>query len=361
MIKISHLKLLSPFLVALILFLTVDNLIRYSSIGAYLEKEMTHALQFKESQMKDNHPYHMDILFLGTSRTLHGFATTAFEKDSPIPLNAFNMGFTRSNVLFSKLMLQHEVQTYAKPKLVLLEISEFNFDPDAFSERSNLYIAHQLALQPNFIWLFLSDPEYTFQTKQESLLSWASSIYRYRSLLSPKSIRKTLEEGSKNAPQKTGDEDNNIFKGWFPLKQPSFMESNTVIKATANYKKNLFWGSKPTFNPIYLASLLAYCKKENIPITLIKWPLHPIYYQVLNTDPNHLQFEKTLSNLMTRYHTPLIDMNQFEPANSRWFADVDHLNEQGSLHYTDLLCKAIFKDEKIASLLKHKQYVVSAR
>jgi hypothetical protein len=91
-------------------------------------------------------------------------------------------------------------------------------------------------------------------------------------------------------------------------------------------------------------SLLGWLKSRQIPVVLVRWPVHPVYARVIRKDAKYCRFEPALTQLARRYQVRLVDFQQVEPKPQPTdFFNLDHMTRQAGERYTQRLAETISK------------------
>lgn len=132
--------------------------------------------------------------------------------------------------------------------------------------------------------------------------------------------QKTLMKGIYRIAKNTNIQEDDFLGGHQVLHHEL---SDTLLNH--NYKKNNFKASATSL--IYLDKIIKLCSSKNIKIYLVRSPLHPSWEYL----GNEYFFQKIKENKFA--NTEFLDFKDFH-LNNNEFADLEHLNEKGSLKFT---------------------------
>ncbi len=94
-----------------------------------------------------------DIIFLGSSRALEGFAPQVVEREiarqTGVKVRALNLGITGASVELNYLVLKNVIQDSKKPKVIVYGFSEFEFDPEFAPLQETNLPYYSLFLRPD--------------------------------------------------------------------------------------------------------------------------------------------------------------------------------------------------------------------
>lgn len=92
-----------------------------------------------------------------------------------------------------------------------------------------------------------------------------------------------------------------------------------------------------------LQRMLSLCKKNNIKVLLVKMPVYPAYYNLLNNAKNQ-KINTTLTQLEAKNtHVIFLDWSQHPAFNKQDLRDADHLTNEGAKKFSLLLNEEIKK------------------
>lgn len=338
----SAFKTLYPFILALLLFALLDLSLTFTPlhemIEARVENHLAHKFQALETEKS------VDILAFGTSRTLHGFKTDVFEQASPVRLNAYNMGVVSGDYYVFQLMLEQYIKHHTKPKLVILEASDFIFNNDRMSDSNLLYLRTLLSYRPELYKTLLQSDQLSSDNKVELLLSSVSAVYRYRSLISPTILTHGMIDGQKKR--------NRLEEGWIAFADN--VDENWRNKAdefASNRIRKIFSASS-AIHQGRLIGFLNYCATQNIPVVMVAWPYHEAYREAFQKMPMSQTYQRQLAQVIKRYRLPFFQLVVSQTPTS--FGDVDHLSESGAILTTADLAQKISSDPPLNFILTHQ-------
>lgn len=321
-------RLFLPFIIGGILLLLTDILIAVTPLDDFFNTQIGRDLQIKTQALNNSTVFkHVDTLFLGTSRTLYGFAAPAFNQQSHY-FHSYNLGLAGSDLSIHRLLLEDYIQKYGKPKVVMVEFSEFQLGRGDMSPNSLNFLARHTAKHPQALMELLKSDNLTENDKKELLKSVVSHIYRYKGVLDFRRLAKRLLHPAPIEP---------LEEGWIASNQErQYMKDPQALPlSAANRFMTLMRNRQPTSRPAII-ELIQECQNQGIPVVLVSWPLHPVYQQELNQRALGLYVIKERKALAQQYKVPYVNFDA-EAANAVYFNDIDHLNREGAIHYTQLL------------------------
>lgn len=338
-----------PFIIAIGLFVILDCLILYTPVRDLLDTQLDNCLERKLIQVKADRPQQLDLLFLGSSRTNNGFVTEIFEKSWPTQaINAYNMGLPAGDYFLFKLALNNHIQQYGKPKLILLEVTDFFFNPDFISNNNILYIRVLMAQNPAMVSAIFKSPELSLELKKEIFFASVSGLYRYRSLFTPNKFKKMLLNRESFKARK-------FFQGWNPKEIKKVMASDHTVRENALARKRTLLDNFTRFDSSKLVSFLTYCQNENIPVVLVDWPSHPYYADLFEQHPISSTYHQEIAHIAKQFDIPFLNLSaQITPNIAGLYADAGHLSPAGAKQYTQLLTQKLVELDKTHAFFKPK-------
>lgn len=380
------------------LFLTVG--VSVSPLNRKFNFSYGNYLPTKLEMLRQQHPEQLDVLFLGTSQTNNGFIPSVFEKASPVPLNSFNLGLPNNRYDIMQSVLQAHIHRYGKPRMVFLELGPSIQEKDTyFYYLPALYYRTLIEQNPAMAGQWLSNPLLSWTVKKELFLSSLSSLHQYRFTFSPLNILgkvagklqpilspgansetpslntldvDTVEASSGTAHKVSspssgeaiqGDSANplsaispsNAFvitdkmtaKGWYPKDQSPNMRTPAGVRLSVEEARQYYIEHQTGVYFDKLEALLTYCRKENIPVTLVSWPNHPAFNRVFKASILHSRYQTGLRELLQKMPTPVINLNQHIPrdqaeSQAGFFADPRHLTPEGAARISQALAQDFF-------------------
>ncbi|MGE0201229.1 MAG: DUF1574 family protein [Candidatus Melainabacteria bacterium] len=331
-----------PFMIAIGLFLLTDVMISFTPVGQYLDDKVDNNLSRKLDNIRSDHPRQIDILALGTSRVNNGFKTETFEKSVPSGLNTYNMGLPGGSYYLIKLVLERHVHQYGKPKMVLLEVTDFLLNNDFVSTNNILYYRSILANQPELASEIFNSPYLSMNDKQEIVLASLSGLYRYRSILAPDILAKMVLKGK--------SKDNRYFQGWNPKKISKDMKSDRNVLMNAKARERRILSNYKQVDTERLENFLSYCQQENIPVVLFEYPSHPSYQGIFDRNAISRPYYEAVQKVVSEYHVPFVDLKKELPHNVEGlFADSGHLSPAGAELMSGILAHRVFENATVSS------------
>ena len=332
-----------PFILALVLFLVTDCAINYTRVGNFLDDKVDNILQRKLGNITKDNPAHIDILALGTSRTNNGFDTPDVERLASVPVNVYNMGLPGCNYYLMQLVLEGQIKKYGKPKLILLEVTDFLLNNQFISDNNILYFRTLLANQPEMKDVIFKSPYLSDEDKKEIVFSSISGLYRYRSILAPDHLIKLVLKGKTQS--------NHFYEGWRPRKVSKDMANPSSIIQSAKARDREILGEFSKVDGSRLEHLLAYCAGQHIPVVMFEYPSHPSYQQIFDAKPVSRDYYHAIEQITARYHIPFVDLKSDLPADiTGLFADTGHLSQAGAQYFAGKLDEKLFQLDTVRQL-----------
>ncbi len=328
--------LMAPILIALVLLALLEIGIAVTPLDDWLSGLIGRDLQVKNHELFHSNAYaNTNTLFVGTSRTLYGFATPAFNQSQP-SFKAYNLGLAGSDLNIHRLLLDEFIEKYGKPKLLLIELSEFQLGRGGLSQNSVHFLAHEVLEHPATLPELLKSPDLNWDDKSNLLLSVASRLYRYRSVLDFRSLTKQLFHPAPVEPLNTG---------WIgSTKVRNYLYNASALGAAASTRFDTLMKNRHPVNHPNIVGLITACQTQHIPVVLVSWPLHPIYQNHIHQDALGQQVLEQRRALSKRYHVPFIELDQgLSLDDARYFNDMDHLNRTGAIRFTRILAQRLNK------------------
>ncbi len=326
-----------PFLIALCIVLLAEGVIALPAVSGWMDAQVKNVLKRKQALVAQDNPRQMDVLALGSSRTHNGFAANAFEASAEKPINAFNMGLPTGDYYIYSLVLKDFVRQYGKPRLVMLDASEFLFNRNLKSGYNTLYLSTLIQQNPELAQSIWQSPFLDAEDKKEIVLSGLSGLYRYRVLLRPKTLAKMALKG---LPVKSP-----LYDGWEPLPDKiSIMSSEQRAIEAAENTARKFYQDYPAIDTQPFEALVTYCRESGIPVVMVRWPLHPTFVRTFETYPIQRDYDALLKRIATQYDVALVDLNtQAQLASDgQNFRDPSHLSESGAKTFSAILARQVF-------------------
>ncbi len=269
------------------------------------------------------------VLAMGSSRTYDGFAPKAFEQAvqdvTTEEVTAYNMGLPEAGYDVMLLYLKYHVAQYGKPKMLMLETTDFLFDRRL--TRSIYYYPSLFAKQPALAWDALSYPVFDMDERQNLALASVSGLFRYRKALSPYMLPKVLL-----GKVGTGENENPVSKdGWEHLLHSDMLDT----------PDSLWISNTKTFLPVdtrELELILDYCKEQGIQVVLVDWPDMSPYRKLALDSDLYAGYEEAIDSVAQKYHVRHVNFNDEPGASDKInFTDIRHLNPEHAEYFTRLL------------------------
>lgn len=292
-------KLLIHIIIVSCLFFVMD---RTLGIGlGYLYRQSNATDEYKISFSNEN--TRDSILFMGSSRCLHHYVPSIFEKELDITcFNAADWGI--KNIYYHYGLLGNILSRYT-PKAILLEIHPCDFQETPYSgkERAGSLAPYCGMSNACDEMLKLSGNYWPYQ------FSW---VYRYTGNLP------NLLTG------KWGSMDRSL-KGWKPL---DGVMDTTGIKA----EEYPFPIDKERMN--LMERFIKDCKQKNISLSLIVSPMYICSKEDVFKIPRELA---------TKHNIPFFDhfRDSSFVGHANYFYDYGHLNKKGANIYSEIVAKEI--------------------
>ncbi|MEB3286198.1 MAG: DUF1574 family protein [Vampirovibrionales bacterium] len=326
--------LFMPFVIGVILLVLLDVLIRLTPLDRFFNLQLGRDLLVKIEELSSPALADTDTVFIGTSRTLYGFATPYFNRLSK-DMRAYNMGIAGSDVLIYRQILDNYIKHQGKPRRIFLELSEFELSKVSLSQNSINFLENEISQNPDLLWEMLADPSLRWVDKKNLFLSAYSRIYRYRATLDFRQLTKKILHPAPVDP---------IEQGWMKAsKTRGYMgDPKTRSMAAVTRYQQLMKNRVPSKGASILR-FLDYCKAQAIPVTVITWPLHPDYTAQIRKNWQTRLLSQRRQEVLQQYDARYIDLNQnvTMAQGDRFFTDIDHLNPQGARYFTRKLVENI--------------------
>lgn len=325
----TDVKAITPFFIALLLLLSIECLIAFTSFQQKLDMMVMNPLPVKLAQMESLGSDPVDILALGSSRMMNDLNVKAFAKALPAPRQIYNGGIPKAGYDWMLIHLKSYIRHYGKPKLLLLETSDFMFNP-GFATDSIYY--HNLAMQdPKALLDVLRFPVFKMTDREEILFSHISGIHRYREVFQPVTIMKIImskfRRSNPSTPKIKDAEMDDL--GWQPLVESELGMNPTKLWIKGNDSREFL-------------AILAYCRQINLRVVLVQWPDLQSYHTLSQRSPLSRAYRKAIHEASTRLAVPLIDLGTLPDAHAPGnFADFRHLNPTGATRFSKLLAQRV--------------------
>jgi predicted peroxiredoxin len=251
-----------------------------------------------------------DVLIFGSSKANHQFYPDAFEKR--LKLSYYNVGRDGSSIFYHYAMLKSVLQRYT-PKIIILEVTR-EFEKKQFSyDRISMLLPY-----------YDRHPEIRSIIELKSpfeKLKLTSKVYPYNSL-----VFSIISGNSEFNTHKNKDS-----KGYVPL--------TNVWKEPIQY----FWA--PSGKEVDTAKINIYesfikdCIKSGVKLYVV---CSPNFYKLDHIDNSYLIGKE----MAQKYNIKFIDHSKDSLFinNNCYFADIHHLNKNGSILFTNILVDEIIKD-----------------
>ena len=375
---------LRPIILGVVLFFTLNLIfsafVTFSPLNQRFNFKYGNFLPAKLHMMEAHTPSRLDVLFLGTSQTNNGFIPSVFEQaaaravGAPRSINSFNLGLPNNRYDIMQAYLSYHVAHYGRPRLVLVELSPTLQEQNSyFYYLPALYYRTLVEHSPEKLWDYLSHPYLAWNVKQELFVSSLSTLHQYRYTFSPVNIlgkvsnkvsakvRENLSRLENSAQASTipmraatpipgqapgylaGITDSMMEKGWYPKEQSPHMLTPDGLKESIAEARSYYIEHQEAVRFEKLQVLLQYCKAQHLPVVLVAWPNHPVYWDVFQHSHLGPSYQHGLAALSQQYQTPVIDLAATLPAGRDFsatrplFADPRHLTPQGALRYSRAL------------------------
>jgi len=326
-------------LLALALLAALDQFIAWGPVNAGLNEQLRNYLSHKLDGLKKQNAHPLDVLMIGTSRSLYGFSPPVFTQTAPQFRQVFNMGLVAGDYYLFKLFLQDYIATYGKPRLILLEACDLILNTDRTSDTNNIYYRTLLLQNPHAFQQIIQSPMLSVKEKEEILLGSVSGLYRYRTLLAPANLKNLIFH-----PAMTRQ--NNLsmaaLNGWTPRTITLADETPNDQAELIQKRVDAVYGQYQHINLTRLVDLLAFCRAQHIPVVLMEWPVHPAFQQKMDAIPVAKRAQQSIEALQKQFHLRMITLPAPPlPEANRYFSDADHLSEEGALVYTRRLAETL--------------------
>ncbi len=361
-----------------VLNLLFTILVTFSPLNQRFNFKYGNFLPAKLQMLKVYGPSSVNVLFLGTSQTNNGFIPALFDARLGHGVKSFNVGLPNNRYDIMLAYLQFHQRQYGKLQLVLLELS-----PSIQEKESRhyylpaLYYRTLIEQEPAQTFAYLSNPLLADNVKQELLTSSFSSLRQYRNTFSPvkmldkvggkvqqvtqrlpvlantPAMAETPSDGSvasspdgADTPPPAWVTDEQLAAGWYPKAQSAHMKTPQGVRESVAEARKYYIDGQPSVNFEKLRALLAYCKREGIPVALVTWPNHPAFVREFQRSPLSIDYQRGVVRLLQESPVLRVDLNHHLPAEPLaqqvgLFADPRHLTPEGAKRFTETLADTI--------------------
>jgi len=382
---------LRPIIIGIVLFILLNLIftlgVTFSPLNSKFNFSYGNFLPVKLALLKKQ-AHQPEVLFLGTSQTNNGFIPKVFEQASTGHSSSFNLGLPNNRYDIMLAYLQFHQKRFGKPKLVLIELSPSILEKNAsIYFLPALYYRTLLEQEPSLTPTYLSNPLLADNVKQELLFSGFSSLRQYRYTFSPVNVVRKVSEkipklqpahstegqsefadsgesANSNAETSNGNEaqfDPSWTElGWYPKPQSPHMTTPNGIQLSVIEARKYYIDQQSAVYFDKLQALLAYCRKENIPVALVSWPNHPAFLREFQKSPLNIAYQQGLQRLLAQYPIPFINLNQDIPESQSPdqggnFADPRHLTPPGAKYFTQKLAQRLEQIPSLQTALKPRK------
>lgn len=259
-----------------------------------------------------------DVLIFGTSKANHQYHPEVFEKR--LNLSYYNVGRDGSSIFYHYAILRAVLKRYT-PKMIILDMSrELIKKPDSYDRISMLlpYYYEHPEMRP---LIELKSPLEKFKL--------LSAIYPYNSLLFS-----IIAGNSRFNKERFKD-----LEGYLPLDR-IWNESLKTFPASINNELD------STKIKTYTSFIQA-CIRSGTKLYIID---SPHFYKLLSKDKSDVLSKKIAQEYNITYFDYSDDSLFIN--NARYFADIHHLNNSGSIVFSNHLLDDMVKDTKFKSINK---------
>jgi hypothetical protein len=256
-----------------------------------------------------------DVITIGNSKLLSAIDKEILEENKKH--SVVNLGYSSSSISVSKLTLESYLNTSAKPKLVLLEVSWFTFN----KKRTHLhYIVGDLFLRDYKLW---------------------KNYFNYKNYLLGLKVRKAWTTSVKNTISGYSLSEAPTYADIFQASSPHSVDYKFDVKEMeVIFPEHLAGIDKSLLNDFY--SIIRMCRNNNIDLILFTAPedeeysklqkdikeIKKIFVDVENVDANIFYLDYSLGGDLYN--------KRFE----KWLENSHHINEN------TLFSKELLKDIK---------------
>jgi hypothetical protein len=268
----------------------------------------------------------IDVVVLGSSRTLNGFNAPEFDKATGGKHHSYNLGMPQAGYDIALLQLQALESAGIRPKLALIEVADFLLESGHISD--GLYYHDVTAFQPIRRFDILMESFYSGDQRRELALSFASSLHRYHKVLSPTTL---IRIALNRMPHQEGRYP--LQQGWEPYEPKEYVEFNELWLTDSKMRK-------PDFT--FLKRLVDYCRRHRIRPVFYTLPDGPAYTALLQKSEGAQLQQKWIRRFAQLNHIDWIESGQAMTWNHSYkkiFADGRHLNRLGSKVFTGLVAR----------------------
>lgn len=362
----------------MLLNLLFTILVTFSPLNQRFNFKYGNFLPAKLQMLKAYGPSSVNVLFLGTSQTNNGFIPALFDARMGHGVKSFNLGLPNNRYDIMLAYLQFHQRQHGKPQLVLLELSPSIQEKESrYYYLPALYYRTLIEQEPAQALAYLSNPLLAENVKQELLTASFSSLRQYRNTFSPVKVLDKVggklqlltqrlpvlantpamaempSQDSMASSQEDADTpppawvtDELLAAGWYPKAQSVHMKSPQGVRESVAEARKYYIDGQASVNFEKLRALLAYCKREGIPVALVTWPNHPAFVREFQRSPLSPDYQRGVAPLLKDSPVLRVDLNHHVPADSSaqqadWFADPRHLTPEGAKRFTETLADVI--------------------
>lgn len=250
----------------------------------------------------------VDILFLGSSHTYHGFDTRIFEKAG---FKSFNLGTNAQTPVQTEYFLTKYLDSL-NPKIVIFDVCPLVFLGDG--KESTAEILSNEEIDGESISLVL---------EQNQLVIYNTLIYSV--------LRNLLFNDKKEYIEKKKSMGNTYIKG-------GYVEGSLQLYERRNFEPTKWIKNKKNIESF--ERIVRILKEREIELVLVQIPVTSDFY---NSYMNNFEFDNEMRTYGTYYNfNELLRLND-----SLNFFDYHHLNQKGVIIFNDNLINKIRKHQKI--------------
>lgn len=304
-------KMQLSFLYKIIIFLIIIGIIDFG-VGSLLR--YFYFKQYSGYLARTNYSINettADVLIFGASTANHQYYPDVFEKR--LNLSYYNVGRDGTSILYHYTLLNAILKRYT-PKIIMLDIRrELAIKPDGYDRLSMLLPYYDTHPEMDEI-IELRSPYENFKM--------ISKVYPYNSLLFA-----ILAGNSEHFKDRNKDN-----KGYLPLSrvwdEPIETITNPILNELDTIKIKKF------------ESFIQTCIDAKIRLYIV---ISPNFFKMEYIDVA----DKKAIEIAHNYNVKLLDYSQDSLflANSKYFADVHHLNNNGATVFSNIIADRIIEDE----------------
>lgn len=291
-------------------------------------------------------PDGIEVANVGSSHGQYGLNWSSLLKEKGI--KSFNFALTSQSFEYDYALINMHKDEFADGALLFIPVSYFSFNQEATNPKDveAISVRYYRLLSPEY------NPDYSLYkdlvTVRFPVLSAGEDIVE---IFKPPVTFPSLSENRQNTVYAAEEPANISDTSKDSPEAPSaetIYDAETIqtfeSKGLARYQRH-FEGKEEYFEEDKiqdLENLIELCQRENITPILITMPFTKYYNQYVSEEFMY-GFYSTIKDVVDTYGLTYYDYSHDErfQNNLQYFADADHLNDEGAIYFTEMLAEEI--------------------